>query len=60
MAVNIFDRSVKALARRYPQPFVKVTLGAIEDLTVETIENPGGHDGNLTAVRRFNPPPHSQ
>ncbi len=40
MAGNIFDRSVKALARRYPQPFVKVALGSIEDLTVETIENP--------------------
>jgi len=40
LAVNIFDRSVKALAWRYPQPFVKVALGSLEDLTVETIENP--------------------
>lgn len=40
MAVNVFDRSVKALARRYPQPFVRVTLGSVEGLTVETIEDP--------------------
>jgi len=40
LAVNIFDRSVKALARRYPQPFARVALGSFEDLTVETIENP--------------------
>jgi predicted transposase YdaD len=40
VAVNVFDRTVKALARRYPEPFVKVALGYVEDLTVETIENP--------------------
>ncbi|MBC7335842.1 MAG: hypothetical protein H5U01_06165, partial [Clostridia bacterium] len=40
LAVNVFDRSVKALARRYPEPFVRVALGSVEDLTVETIENP--------------------
>jgi len=40
LALNIFDRSVKALARRYPLPFIKVALGSIEDLTVATIENP--------------------
>ncbi|MBC7326103.1 MAG: hypothetical protein H5T99_12455, partial [Moorella sp. (in: Bacteria)] len=38
--VNVFDRSVKALARRYPEPFVRVALGSLEDLSVETIENP--------------------
>jgi len=40
LAVNVIDRTVKALARRYPEPFVKVALGSTEDLTVETIENP--------------------
>jgi len=40
LAVNVFDRSVKALARRYPEPFVRVALGSTDDLTVETIENP--------------------
>ncbi|MGB9887968.1 MAG: Rpn family recombination-promoting nuclease/putative transposase [Moorellales bacterium] len=40
MAVGVFDRSVKALARRYPEPFVRVASGSTEDLTVETIENP--------------------
>lgn len=40
MAVNVVDRSLKALARRYPEPFVRVVLGSVEDLIVETIENP--------------------
>ena len=40
MTGNVFDRSVKALARRYPQPFVKMALGSIENISVETIENP--------------------
>ena len=40
MAVNVVDRSLKALARRYPKPFVRVVLGSVEDLIVETIENP--------------------
>ena len=39
MTGNVFDRSVKALARRYPQPFVKMALGSIENISVETIEN---------------------
>ena len=40
MTGNVFDRSVKALARRYPQPFVEMALGSIENISVETIENP--------------------
>ncbi|WP_152945549.1 hypothetical protein [Desulfofundulus thermobenzoicus] len=32
MAGNVFDRSVKALARRYPQPFVKVALGLNQEI----------------------------
>lgn len=40
MAVNVFDRTVKALARRYPEPFVRLALGSTEGLTVATIENP--------------------
>ena len=40
MAVNVFDRTVKALARRYPEPFIRLALGSTEGLTVATIENP--------------------
>ena len=40
MAASVFDRSVKAPARCYPKPFVRVALGTVEDLTVKAIENP--------------------
>jgi len=40
LAVNVIDRSLKALARRYPEPFAKVVLGSTEGVTVATIENP--------------------
>jgi len=40
LAVNVIDRSLKALARRYPKPFVKLVLDSTEGVAVATIENP--------------------
>ncbi|MGQ9532469.1 MAG: Rpn family recombination-promoting nuclease/putative transposase [Desulfotomaculales bacterium] len=40
MAVNVIDRSLKALARRYPESFVRVVLGSTEGVAVATIQNP--------------------
>ena len=36
----VIDRSMKALALRYPEAFVKVALPGMEGLSVEAIENP--------------------
>jgi hypothetical protein len=37
---DIYDRSLKVLAKQYPKVFIKLALGSIENLIIETIENP--------------------
>ena len=37
---DIYDRSLKVLAKQYPEVFIKLALGSIENLVFETIENP--------------------
>jgi len=37
---NVIDRSLKVLARQYPEAFIKVALGSTENIVFETIENP--------------------
>jgi len=39
-AKDIYDRSLKILAKQYPRPFIKLALGSIENKNFETIENP--------------------
>jgi len=39
-AKDIYDRSLKILAKQYPRPFIKLALGSIENINFETIENP--------------------
>jgi len=39
-AKDIYDRSLKILAKQYPRPFIKLALGSVENINFETIENP--------------------
>jgi len=39
-AKDIYDRSLKILAKQYPRPFIKLALGSVENIVYETIENP--------------------
>ena len=39
-AKDIYDRSLKILAKQYPKPFIKLALGSAENINIETIENP--------------------
>ena len=40
LANKVIDRSLKILARQYPEAFIKIALGSIESIVFETIENP--------------------